>query len=104
VMGYRSVALAWAVGYPLAFAVLATQLFGLIGLGIGRLWRDIRSIVAVVCAALGVGVGVQYAMKGAAPLYRMATVTTVMVVLQMIGFTLLWRWRNRANLPDPASL
>jgi teichuronic acid exporter len=103
-MGYSSVALAWAVGYPIAFAVLAKQLFGLMGLSVGRLLRDISGILAIVAGAFVVGWSLQFALHGTSPLVRFVVVATAMAALQLGGFAAVMRARNQPKLPKPASL
>jgi hypothetical protein len=98
------VALAWAVGYPIAFAVLAKQLFGLMGLSVGRLLRDISGILAIVAGAFVVGWSLQFALHGTSPLVRFVVVATAMAALQLGGFAAVMRARNQPKLPKPASL
>ncbi len=102
-LGFTSVALAWAVGYPIAFAVLAVQLVRLIHLPVGQFFRSIAPILAIVLAAVAVGLVAQRALAASTPLLRFVIVASTMTVLQLSGFGLLLRTRNRPKMPDAAS-
>lgn len=102
-LGYTSVALAWAVGYPIAFAVLAVQLFRLIDLSVRQFLRSIAPILAVVAVALVVGLVAQQVLAAASPLLRFVIVAGTMALLQLGGFTLMLRAQNRPKMPNAAS-
>jgi O-antigen/teichoic acid export membrane protein len=59
-IGFLSVAAAWAIGYPIAFAVLAYLVVHTIKLPIGTYLRQTWGIVACCAVGCGVGLAVDY--------------------------------------------
>ncbi len=109
--GYVSVAIAWAIGYPIAFAVLAFLALHRIGLyGIEYL-RRVMGIPACVAGATLVGWIARYFTDGMKPGPRLAIVGgamgVVLIVLldyfQGISFRKLFRNMKSDQPPPPAA-
>jgi O-antigen/teichoic acid export membrane protein len=73
-LGFLSVAVAWGIGYPLAFAALAYLVVKAIELPVRRYLAGVWGVLASCGAGLGVGFGVSYAMAGAGDLARMIAI------------------------------
>lgn len=81
-LGYLSVALAWALGYPIAFLVLARLALGKLGLPVGDYLRAISKVAACAVLAAGTGAGVRWALEAASPTARfLAVAVTVFAVM-----------------------
>jgi O-antigen/teichoic acid export membrane protein len=81
-LGFMSVALAWAVGYPVAFAVLCVLMFTITGLSPLEYARRIAGIPACVAGACATGLAARWAAMSAAPnlgpLGRLVLIAVVM--------------------------
>ena len=66
-IGYVSVAIAWAVGYPIAFAVLAALALDLLDLTARIYLRRIRGIVLCAVLAVAIGLAVHWAVAPLRP-------------------------------------
>ena len=104
-LGLRSVALAWAVAYPLAFIVLGYQVRAAIALPIGRYLRGAGGIIASCAAGYAAGLAVDRALVGAGDGVRMVAVAGVALAVMLV---LVARWQRitprsiAASLRDPA--
>ncbi len=76
-LGYVSVAWAWAVGYPIAFAVLAYMAFGLLELRAVDYLRRVMGIPVCALAAGAAAYGARLAVDPLAPGARLAVVAVV---------------------------
>jgi hypothetical protein len=66
-LGFLSVAVAWAVGYPLAFAVLSYLVVKAIDLPLGAYLRGAWGIIGCCLAGLAAGLAVSYALAASPP-------------------------------------
>jgi hypothetical protein len=73
-VGWLSVAIAWAVGYPLAFAVLAYLVVKAIDLPLGAYGRQTWGLGASCAAGFAVGLVVSSAMPGSGAAERLVVV------------------------------
>ncbi|MBK9032837.1 MAG: oligosaccharide flippase family protein [Myxococcales bacterium] len=78
-MGFESVALAWAVGYPIAFIVLLLLVTYTIDLKVGTFVRQVIGVPLCIVAATVAGEGTKWALAGAPLAVRMVGVTVVIV-------------------------
>ena len=78
-MGFESVAVAWAVGYPVAFAVLLLVTTFTIDLPVMSFVRQVVGVPLCVIAATVVGEGVKWALGGAPMALRMIAITVSIV-------------------------
>ncbi|MBI4508245.1 MAG: oligosaccharide flippase family protein [Deltaproteobacteria bacterium] len=85
-VGYLSVALAWAVGYPIAFSVLSYLALSRIGLPAMAYLRRVMGIPGCTAVALGVGAVIRWGTRGWAPLPRLAAIAGV--TMGLIGVLL----------------
>ncbi len=101
-MGATSVALAWAVGYPVAFAMMLRQIFSVVELRGVELVRALLPLVVAAAVASGVGVVLMIVLADAAPALRFGVVTATMVA---ILFVVVARWllRRRAHRDEVAA-
>jgi PST family polysaccharide transporter len=81
-LGYESVAIAWAVGYPVAFTVLAWLAVYTLDWSIGAYLKSVRGVVACMAAAGLVGWGVHWLLAGQLPAIRL-----VLVAITIAGVT-----------------
>lgn len=89
--GFESVALAWAVGYPVAFLVLTTMVFQQMQLPIVAFLRRVRRIVILIVAGGVVGGVVHVALlHNAAPAVRLL-VTSIAVIGGSLGLLAAFR-------------
>ena len=72
--GFLSVALAWAIGYPLAFAALAFFVVKTIDLPVGRYVGSSIPIVACAAAGIAVGFGIDLALPHASDIIRLVAI------------------------------
>lgn len=86
VLGFESVAVAWAIGYPIAFGVLLWLALTTIDLPARRFVRQVIGIPACTIAAIALGFGVE--LLGAALPLGVRLVATVAVMLVAIGLLL----------------
>jgi hypothetical protein len=84
-----SVAVAWAVGYPIAFAVLAWLVVKGINLPLGSYVRSTWGILACCAAGFAVGFAVSRALAGAQPAVRMVVIagSALAVILGLFAAT-----------------
>jgi O-antigen/teichoic acid export membrane protein len=87
-LGFQSVALAWAVAYPLAFVVLAGLGLGRIELGWGRYLRRVIAIPVCAAAAMVPAYLAHRLLRDARPGLRLAVDALVLLVAFAV---LLWR-------------
>ncbi|HVV83089.1 MAG TPA: oligosaccharide flippase family protein [Kofleriaceae bacterium] len=85
-LGYFSVALAWAVGYPIAFFVLGAQILFLLELRLGYLLARIADIVVAVAVGTGAGLVARRLVRGLAPPTQLAVMAAVTVAGIGLGF------------------
>jgi len=85
-LGFLSVAVAWAVGYPIAFVVLAALALSKMHLRLGEYLRRIGGIPLCTAVAMAAGFGARWAMQGAAPAPRFFVVAGV--ILAVLGLLL----------------
>jgi O-antigen/teichoic acid export membrane protein len=100
-LGMLSVAVAWAVGYPIAFAALSYLVARSIELPLGRYARGSGGIVGCCAAGLVVGLGVSWAMAGAGDVARMIGVGGAALV---VTGALLAAWQGITPKAIAASL
>jgi teichuronic acid exporter len=85
-LGFESVALAWAVGYPVAFAVLTVLTVATLAIPLARFLRAVVGVPLCLLVALAIGLAVQWL---AAPLPAIARMPlTSAVMLATIGVLL----------------
>ncbi len=85
-LGFESVAVAWAVGYPLAFAVLLAVVLGTLELPARRFAREVVGVPACAIVAVLLGLGVEWLAGGLPVLVRL--VGTIVVMVATIGLLL----------------
>ena len=76
-IGFLSVAVAWAIGYPLAFAALSYLVIATIDLPIRDYVRGTWGIVVTCVAGLGVGLAISYAIPHASDPVRLAAIAAI---------------------------
>lgn len=80
-LGWISVAVAWAVGYPIAFVVLMWLVTHTLAWSIASYLRSVVGVAACLIVAMLVALGVHYAMHAFPPLLRFgATCASVLLV------------------------
>ncbi len=93
-LGLLSVATAWAVGYPVAFAILIYLVARSIQLSVLDYLRSGGGIVACAAAGLGVGVAIKLALRAALPDAGDATVIVAVglpALATMFGLLATWQ-------------
>lgn len=90
-LGMLSVAGAWAVGYPIAFAALSYLVVRSIDLPLGEYLRGGGGIVGCCLAGLAAGLATSLALGGQGDAVRMVAVGGVALV---VTFALLARWQR----------
>jgi O-antigen/teichoic acid export membrane protein len=90
-IGLLSVAVGWAVGYPIAFVVLSYLVVRAIDLPVGDYLRGSWTIVACAAGGLAVGLVASLAMRGAGDVARMVVVGGSGLV---VTFALLAVWQK----------
>jgi O-antigen/teichoic acid export membrane protein len=100
-MGLLSVALAWAVGYPIAFLVLSYLVAKTIALPLGPYLRGAWGIVGCCLAGLVGGLGVSVALADAGDLVRMLAIGGTSLV---VTIALLATWQHITPRSIAASL
>jgi O-antigen/teichoic acid export membrane protein len=84
-LGFLSVAIAWAVGYPIAFGVLALLGLSRLELRLGTYLRRVGGIPLCTAAAMGIGALVRWATLDLTPSLRFGLVTgSVVAVLSLL--------------------
>ncbi|HSJ99797.1 MAG TPA: oligosaccharide flippase family protein [Kofleriaceae bacterium] len=78
-MGYLSVAVAWAIGYPVAFAVLIWLAAYTLSWTVGAYLRAISGVALCMIAAAVIGIGPHYVMAGVPAGLRLL-ITSVVIV------------------------
>lgn len=88
-IGLLSVAVAWAIGYPIAFAVLAFLIVKGIALPLGTYVKQTWGILACCAAGFGAGQAVEFALAGATPGVRVLAVggTALVVTMGLLAAT-----------------
>ncbi len=79
-LGYESVAVAWAVGYPIAFGVLAYLATHTIGWSALKYLRAVGGVAACLFAAGVLAAATRFAVDGIAPAIELGIVAVVAVV------------------------
>jgi teichuronic acid exporter len=79
--GFLSVAIAWAVGYPIAFVVLAVMALRALELGAGSYLRQVIGIPACAAVAMGIGALARWAALPLPPTARLFVVGAVMLLV-----------------------
>ncbi len=87
-MGYESVAVAWAAGYPVAFAVLTFLVMRGLGVSAGLYVRRIAGILACAGASLAAGALARLATASARAGVRLAII--VLVSTSVLAILLAW--------------
>lgn len=77
--GFESVAIAWAVGYPIAFVVLLLLVTYTIDLKVMEFVRQVIGVPLCILAAAAVGQGVKWAMMGTPLAVRLPAITVAIV-------------------------
>ncbi len=77
--GYEAVAVAWAVGYPIAFGVLVYLAMRTIGWTVGAFARSVRGVTVCLLAATATAAVPHYLLGGAHPVVRLLVTATVLV-------------------------
>jgi O-antigen/teichoic acid export membrane protein len=93
---YVSIAVAWAIGYPLAFGALALMVLAQLELRAVAYLRAIAGVVAVVVGATAAGLVVRLAAGGLDPLPRLAASSGTVVALGMTLLALVEGYTPRA--------
>lgn len=88
-LGFVSVAIAWAVGYPIAFAVLIMMALALLGLPLREYLRRSIGIPACGAVAMAMAEGARLLVAGGPPWLRLIVASTVMVsvFLLLLAYT-----------------
>jgi putative flippase GtrA len=73
-IGFLSIAVAWAIGYPIAFAVLAYLVIHTVKLPVREYVAALWGIVASCAIGCGVGFGVQYLLPDVSDWIRLVAV------------------------------
>jgi O-antigen/teichoic acid export membrane protein len=80
-VGFESVAIGWAVGYPIAFGVLVYMATQSIGWSALRYARAVIGVAACLLAAGAVAAGVHYMLGDRAPVIRLGMTAVVVIVV-----------------------
>jgi O-antigen/teichoic acid export membrane protein len=78
-LGFLSVAVAWAVGYPLAFAILIVLALGVLQMSLADYLGRLVGIPLCVAASVALGFGLRLALADAASGARLAVVAAAML-------------------------
>ena len=78
--GLLSVAIGWAIGYPLAFAALMYLVTASIGLPLATYVRSAVGVVACAAVGLAAGLAVDFALRDAGDGLRLAAIATAALV------------------------
>ncbi len=100
-LGLLSVPVAWAVGYPIAFAVLAYLVTKTIDLPVGAYLRGAWGIIGCCAAGLGAGFGVSLALPHAADAVRLVALGGTSLIVTAV---LLATWQKITPRSIRASL
>ena len=88
-MGFLSVALAWAVGYPIAFAVLLALAVFTLAIPMRQFLRAVVGVPLCMLAGLAVGLATQWLAAGLPAIARMpiAIVLTIGTIAVLLAYT-----------------
>jgi len=106
-IGFESVAVAWAVGYPIAFAVLIYMATHTIGFTVMSYLRQVAGVAGCMVLAGAVAAGARYAVLGAPPMVSLVvTAATVLAVAGVLlaytqGLSLRTMMRSMKDPPAP---
>lgn len=104
-LGFVSVAVAWAVGYPIAFAVLVFMALATLSWSIGAYLRSVAGVAACMIGAGVVAFGVHRFLGQLAPWLRLSITTAVVVGITglLLAYTqgISLRTAKRAMSADP---
>lgn len=89
-LGFLSVAVAWAVAYPIAFAVLGYLVVHTIKLPLGPYLRAAWGIIGCCAAGFGAGFGVAWLLRDATPGLR-AGATSAVAFAVILGLLATWQ-------------
>ncbi len=78
-LGFKAVAVAWAIGYPIAFAVLIMLAVYTLEYPLGKFLRAVIGVPVCAVAATVVGLGVELALAGAPAAARLVSATAAIV-------------------------
>lgn len=78
-LGFRSVAWAWAIGYPIAFVVLMMMALYTLDVSVGTFLRQVMGVPACMVAGTLVGEGVHWLGRDLIPVVQMVLTAGVMV-------------------------
>ncbi|MCX5744663.1 MAG: oligosaccharide flippase family protein [Proteobacteria bacterium] len=90
-LGFLSVAVAWAVGYPFAFTLLSYLVLTELRLRLVDYFRAAWGIIGCCVAGLGVGIGISLALPHASDVVRMLAIAGGAIG---VTFGLLATWQN----------
>lgn len=83
-MGYASVALAWAVGYPIAFAVLMLMVFKIAGMKFADYILRVGKIPIAIAIAFGAALVVHLALHDQPAGLRLAAVALTLAAVELV--------------------
>ena len=89
--GMLSVAISWAVGYPIAFAALSYLVSRSIDLPVGAYLRGSWGIIGCCLAGLAAGLGTSAGLSGASDVLRMVAIGGAAIV---VTFALIATWQR----------
>ncbi len=78
---FTAIAVAWAIGYPLAFAVLWATVLGQIGVGLVEYLRKVRRIPALIAIAAALAACVHGLLDGAGAGVRLAVTAGIVLTV-----------------------
>ena len=106
--GFLSVAIGWAVGYPIAFSVLIFLAVHTLGWSLPAYLRAVTGVAACMAGAAVAGVGVHLVLAGQPPWLRLLVVTVVIVgtTAMLLAYTqgLSIRSARRALRGEPTAI
>ena len=86
-MGYASVALAWAVGYPIAFAVLMLMVFKVSGMKLANYILRVGKIPIAIAIAFGAALVVHLALHDQPAGLRLGAVAGTLAAVEFFTLT-----------------
>jgi O-antigen/teichoic acid export membrane protein len=90
-LGFKSVAVAWGIGYPIAFAALAYLVVRTVQLPVKRYLEGCAGVLASCGLGIAAGFGARYALAGASDVVRMLGSAGVMLAVTAV---LLVSWQD----------
>jgi O-antigen/teichoic acid export membrane protein len=93
---FDAVAIAWAVGYPLAFIVLARLVLDQLGIGAWAFVRPFGRLALIPVVAAACGLGARLVLGDTTSLVRLGVVTAVILVVAAIGLAVFEDYSPRA--------